>query len=56
MAKKGTVTPSSADGAAPTKPYTVLARRYRSRDFNFDGREHFCILGQGGEQEQAQCQ
>ena len=33
MAKKGTVTPSSADGAAPTKPYTVLARRYRSRDF-----------------------
>ncbi|MFM1823672.1 MAG: polymerase subunit tau [Planctomycetota bacterium] len=36
MAKKSAATPSvpaAADGAPADKPYTVLARRYRSRDF-----------------------
>ncbi len=33
MAKKGAGTSSDAGSDAPAKPYTVLARRYRSRDF-----------------------
>ena len=36
MAKKGTTTSATAspEADAPAKPYTVLARRYRSRDFS----------------------